>query len=375
MSRFLFSFCLIFFTSGFVSAAGFETERMKDTYALLPENLQAAIESHAPDKNFRISTDDIIQGSQVKVCYNSINQICHLGFGLFDDSVAADGYAEAYYFIENSLLDYVLAGQASSVLKLSQKRATSFFLNYKPVTNDIKEMISGIVKSKKISLNMVDYQFIASGTTYRGDKFSMKFPADINLLKDMDKGQLEDELLLKMKTFASSGNIILPEQDYRGDQRTLNGLYIQKGTYFETDDFRSDIYLSKKNNDEYLPVYSGKYPVESFSNLFICNLPSSIDVKLTTILYGNKSDKSTLKLKKMQAFLSENNITFFGLQSNEDQLMKATIVYFNPTYRYIHMLVVEAGKLALFGNGDKTINAGLYLFIPQANFIKEVIYE
>ena len=342
-----------------VMASEFETVRIKDTYALLPASMQTTIENHTSGKNFRIRTDNIAQGSQAKVYYNSNNQM------------------EAYYFLENSLLNYALVNQASIISKLAKERETSFFIDNQPVTSEIKNLIpfADIIKSKKFILNFEDYQFIANWTTLGGKQVAMKFPADINLLKGMDKGQLEDELIIKMKLFASSDKIIPQKNNFKSDQRTANGLYIQKGTHFETNDFRSDIYLTKKNNNEYLPVYSNRFPVESFSNLFTCNLPSTIDVELTTMLYGNKTDKSTLKLRKLQAFLSENNITFFGLQNNEEESMKATIIYYNPTYRYIHMLIANVEKSALFENGEKIIHADLYLFIPQANFIKEIIFE
>jgi len=379
MSRFLFVISLIVSIqlSSSVKASEFETERIKNTYSLLPANVQKTIENNTSGENFRIHTDNIVQGSQVKIDYNSNNQICHLGLDLFDDAVIQDNQMEAYYFLENSLLNYALTNQTSTVFKLAKEMETSFFLNNKPITNEIKKMIpfTDIVKSKKFSLNFEDYRFIAYWTISGGERFVMEFPADINLLKGMDKGQLEDELILKMKIFASSDKIIPQKNDFKSDQKTSNGLFVQKGTYFETDDFRSDIYLTKKSNNEYFPVYSNRFSVESFSNLFICNLQSDIDIKLTTMLYGNKNDKSTLKLRKIQAFLSENHITFFGLQSNEEHSMKATIIYFNPIYRYIHMLVVNAKKASLFGDGEKIISADLYLFIPQANFVKEVIYE
>ena len=380
MSRFLFVIGLIVSIqlSTSVKASEFETERIRDTYTLLPTNVQTTIENNASGKNLRVRIDNIIQDSQIKVYYNSNNQICHLGLDLFDDAVIQDNQIEAYYFLENSLLNYVLTKQTSTVFMLAKERETSFFLNNKPVTNEIKKMIpfADIIKSKKFSLNLENYRFTANWTTLGGERFAMKFPADINLLKGMDKGQLEDKLILKMKIFASSDKKIIPQKnDFKGDQRTSNGLYIQSGTYFETDDFRSDIYLTKKNNNEYLPVYSNRFPVESFSNLFTCNLSSAIDINLTAILYGNKTGKSTLKLRKMQAFLSENNITFFGLQNDDEQSIKATIIYFNPTYRYMHMLIVEAEKTVLFGEGEKIIKADLYPFIPRANFSKEVIVE
>ena len=377
MLRFLFVISLV--TSIYLcKASEFETERIKNTYTLLPANVQVVIENHTSGENFRIHTDNIVRGSLVKVYYNSNNQICHLGLDIFDEAAIMNNQMEAYYFLENSLLNYALTDQTSTILKLAKERETSFFLDNRLVTTEIKKFLpfSDIIKSKKFSLNFEDYQFIASWTALSGERFAMKFPADINLLKGMDKGQLEDELILKMKIFASSDKKIIPQKnDFKGDQRTSNGLYIQSGTYFESDDFRSDIYLTKKNNNEYLPVYSNQFPVESFSNLFTCNLPSAIDINLTAMLYGNKTDKSTLKLRKMQAFLSENNITFFGLQNNDEQSMKATIIYFNPTYRYMHMLIVKTEKAVLFGDGEKIITAELYPFIPRANFIKEEIFE
>ena len=370
------SFCFFSIFSLPVYGVEFETVRVQETYSLLPTDVKATISAYTSGKNFRFRTDNIVSGSQIRICFNAENQISHIGISLFSDSEMENVYKEAYFFLENSLLNYILRNDMPAILKMAKERETSFFLHNKPLTNESRNLIlfSNIVKSTKFSLNLDNFQFTASWNTLDGEKFAMKFPADINLLKGMDKGQLEKEFILQMKVFAAS-NILIPQKQYFRSDQKVGGIYIQKGNHFETDDFRSDVFLTKKNNNEYLPVYSNKFPVESFANLFTCNLQSTIDAHLTLMLYGNKTEEVDIKLRKMQAFLSENNETFFGLQSNEDQVLKATIVYFNPTYRYIHMLVTEVNKSVLFGNAEKIIKTSLYLYIPQANFIKEVVFE
>ncbi len=355
----------------------FETKRVRDTYMQLPVSMQKMTEENKLNQNFTIRSENIIQGSQIKISFNSINQINHIGLNLFEESEKKGDYSDAYLFIENSMLNFALQSQVSGINKIAKDREISFYIDKKLVVGEIKNMISfsDIVKSKKFTLNLEENSFIGSWTSIGGGHFAMKFPADVNLLKGMDKGELEADLVRRINVFAIS-NILVPQnQEYKGDQKLQQGLYIQKGTYFETDDFRSDIYLTKKSENAFLPVFSIKYPIESYSNLFMCNLGSMINVDLTVELYGNKKSTLSLQLKKLQAFLSENNESFFGLQSNKDNVLKATIIYYNKTYRYIHMMVVESDKSELFSNKERTIKANLYTYIPQANFVKEVIYE
>ena len=370
---------IVFITVCFpVVGSEFETARVKDTYLLLPTDIRDAIENHKPGRDFSLPTDNIIPGSRINVGFNTVSQISRIGLKLFDEAEIENDYKDAYRFLENSLLNYVLINQPQAIRKMAEDKKTTFFLNERLVTIETKNIIpfSNIINSKKFSLYFEDYQFLAVWTFLDEKRFAVKFPADINLLKGMDKGYLEDELLLQMKSFVLSGSVVFPKHKFEDVRKIKNGLYVQKGETFGTDSFNSDIYLEKKGgNGEYIPVYSGKFQPESFSNLFIVNLPSSITVNLTTMLYGNKKERIMLSLNEAQAFLSKNNETFFGLQNNENQTMEATIIYFNPIYRYIHMLTVEAATTALFGNSGKNINAKLYMFIPQSNFVKEVIYE
>ncbi len=357
-------------------AHDFETKRMKDVYLLLPENIRKNIEVSEAGKDISIKSDQLIPGSRILIRFNTEKQISMLGLNLFPEPDTRGKYGDACLFVENTLLHLLLLEQTPAVSKEIQGREITLLLNDQPVKTEKYQIpFSEIIKSKKLSLNLEDNNFVVSWNLLSGGRLAMQFPADLNLMKGMDKGELEADLLCRIKIFAMSDIIISQNQNYRGDQKIQSGLYIQKGIHFENDDFRSDIYLSKKNEKEYLPVFSPKYPVESFSNLFLCNLQSTVDVDLTMELYGNKKEKQSLKLKKLQAFLSENTDTYFGLQSLSGNQLKATLVYYDPTYRYIHMMIVEMDKSELFKTEEKNMRASLYMYIPQANFTKEIIYE
>jgi hypothetical protein len=349
------------------AALSFETEKIKSVYDLLPEKIQQMIETENK-KTFQLKGDLIVPNSLIHVRFNNSNQIAHIGLYLSGESQKKSGLTDVHYFVETCLLNFILLPSSLEIQRYIKKNEISFLLNNKSIPFEVKEITSfiAVLLTQKFSIDFQNYFFIANWETESGENFAMKIPADINLIKGMDKSELELDLIRKMKD--KPIDVYEPKIDNKQLKRLASGLYIQTGQNFSTDDFRSDIYLTKKTASNYEPVFASQYPVESFSNLFICNLKIQSRVEVIGMLYGEKKRMEDLTLDELQSFLAENNEVYFGLLSHEEKILKATVIYFNPMYRYIHMLVTETDEQSLFNdNENNTIQATLYLFIPRTD--------
>ncbi len=354
-----------------LSALDFGTQYVQENYERLPDLLRIAIGEQPKEGVTRYTSNELAAGSMVKVSTVRGNRMMHIGFDLFKDTEIASDAREVYSFLENSLL-YLALQPSSEILKAAEKRSIVLLLDKNKITStkNLSIPFAPVIKSSRFSIHCENGRYLCTWELPANKSFSIAFPSDINIITGMDKGELELDLMNRLKSFAAPNASVF---EYKGDVQLPNGLHIQTGTAWQDDNFRSDIYLTKKNDTEYLPVFSTKFPVESFSNLFLCNMPiTGVRLAITQPLYGNRSEVYTVTLPQLKAFLSQHAQTYFGMQEENATSMKATVIYYNPVFQYVHMVVVETEKATLFSTGEKILQATLYAYIPQHNYIHTI---
>ena len=370
--------------TGFLSQANatpaFETSRIESIYKLLPVNIQSKISELPKERFFQISSDEIVPLSKLNICFNSESQLAHVGFKLFDTSLFEGAHEDVYYFIENSLLYFTLLPTTESIIEAAKNRKIDFIKNnvlMSPVfaTKNFTPLIF-LFENYIFSVNYNDNQVNCKFTFPNEEQFIIEFPANIVTVKGMNKDELEIDFIRKMKSFDNQiERSVLQNTSYYSSQVLPSGLYVQYGDKFESDNFRSDIYLKKEN--QFRPVFSSKFPVESFSNMFICTMQSLLQIDVSLILYGNKKEKYLMDMDKLLLFLSKNQRPYFGMQHYDEATgkIKATIIYNNPIYRFFHLLIVETDKTTLFDKATKNnIHAELHPYVSYENFIHDFNY-
>lgn len=350
------------------TSPAFETDRIKETYNLLPNELKTIIEN-VQYIDTLINGNIIIPNSMLNILFNSDKEISHIGFNINKPEINYD-YFEAYLFIENYLLNLSLDPGSYFLDEFANRNGLKFYINKTvaiPNLKKIKLLIAEIIYSK-INLSFSNSKFLAIWTTYNNDSFEINFPANINLIKGMDKTDLERDFIRKLKTYTKVKRY--EPINLSKIQPSYDELFIIKGNLFETDNFRADVYYKKNEFENYLPVFSSLNPVESFSNLFITDIDNSYIIENTFILYGNQKKTATYSFKKFHSCLSEKNLIFFGLNSYKLNILHASVIYYSPIYNYIHMLIAESDKQKLFNEKNNYIKSNLYLYIPRADLIK-----
>ena len=352
-------------------ALDFGTKHVQGNYEQLPALIRAAIGESPKEGVSRFNSDELAAGSQIKLVVTRRNQIIHLGFDLFKILEIAPAERDVYYFLENSLLNLALQPSFAEMMKAAEKRSIILLLDNKKISqsNNASIPFSTMIKSSRFSMRCENGHYFCTWALPGNKSFAMSFPVDLNIITGLDKGELELKLMNEIKSFTAPNP---PLSEYAGETQLPNGLYVKTGDRWLDDNFRSDIYLTKKNATEYLPVFSNKFPAESFANLFLCNMPvTGFRLAVTQSMYGDKQESYTVSLLQLKTFLSQYAQPFFGIQEESAKSLKATAIYYNPLYKYIHMLVIETEKATLFGSGEKTLQATLYAYIPQHNYIPQ----
>ncbi len=346
----------------------FESDRISKTYNLLPINLKSNIDSLNFSKE--ICWDDSCLSS-IRVIFNKYKEITHLGYNLKKENFIKSEYIEGYRFVELCFLNLLLIKSDKERYEYIEQQQLKFYLNNKLIqldTKNIAGLFANLIKLK-FSFSYYDDQFEACWTESNGKQFKIRFPNNLYLIKGMDKVDMELSFLknLKQNTESEINFKINTEKIKRIDKK----MFLQVGKFFETDNFRSDIYLEKTNGAaSFKPCFSKNYPVESFSNLFICNLPNSFNSKVDFRFYKNKVTRE-IQLNKLLENLSNNKEVYFGVYSTTETKIKATVIYYDRLYKYIHMLIAEAENDKLFTDKNAELKIILYLYIPR----EEVDYK
>ena len=347
-------------------ALEFSNERAEAIYKHLDPNLQTQIKKQSPLSSLSlIEAPNYYKNAQLKITRSQSKTIDFIGLNLNLENQIDKKYKEAYLFMESYIL--TLFFNHNSIFDLEKKHIKLQY-NNKDGLDQIKELKEFITKLSEYQFNLIVQpgEFTFSWISSKKNQLSISFPSNINLIKGMTKIELEEEFIHNLSAFQSKQPQKIPTSIYEKHIYTSKTeLYIQKREAFETDNFRSDVYLTIKNN-QYTPVFSDQYPIESLSNLFTTEISNNFMIQSNVVKYGNVNESIYKDFNSFHSFLSTGNKVFFGLEKEDKNTLKATIIYYNETYNYIHMLLVEVEKEILkMKPKTNMLTAKLYTYIPR----------
>lgn len=348
----------------------FETERTKQIYEALTEsqkiNVVSALGKAAIEM---IPANDFFKNAHVKVRKNSENEISFLGLDLFAEEFVEPKYIDAYRFLEAYVLALFLNKKDLFFFENKDVNVKLAGKNISPYSAQVKSFIANI-ENCDFSFNYNYHKFLFAWTSEKKATLSFEFKADLNMLKGMTKLEIEKEFIRDLKEYkftSMEGNSLSSDRV----RQQPSGLYLSKGERFGSDDFRSDIYFENVGN-VFVPVFSKKFPVESLSNLFIAENKNQLTIQTSLMQYAGKKGLIVKDLNALNAFLKKETKAFFGLAENKNGRMKATIVYYNEVYSYVHMLTVEADETLFDKEAKTSLKANLYIFIPRLDLIENI---
>jgi hypothetical protein len=307
----------------------------------------------------------------LKVEYDATGTVSHLGLSLFADSLKKHASTKPLYdFQERLFLEVFLQGNEDKARKLlreykvqytddSQLLGTGNFFN--ALENSLRLASSDSIRYvlTKDSLTWTS----AWHDSLRG--FSIRFPANFDLITGMDKKESEIWLGKELQNFQCNRVYALPVNVNQGDLQPLNrSNYVLKGNSYFIQTMNSNLYFQ---NSQIL--YDRNYPEESIVNLFNSPDPQrskGLDLQVRQTAYGGNSQTYSVKLSDFQCFMAGNYEVFTGIEKCNAATAEFSVIYKSRWYNYSHLLYIQTTPDKLF---DKTepLRAVFYTFIPNQN--------
>jgi hypothetical protein len=347
----------------------FNSEKVKQIYALVPESVKAEIglKSKAGAGLNLMTTS--ISGEKRIIAYrfNKYNELDHLGLSVISENNAVSDVREVFDYIERAFLVSVL---------LKEK----YLLTKEVAENKIEVLYNGGLLKQQNSLSVLPK--ISVGTTtpltikidpdfFRfqwkledSNTLDIKVPNDFMLISGKTKDELEAQLLRDLKTcHISNVEKIRPQMSQL--KLYSQGIYQFPGEiYSTTPELSSSKYYFA--DDSIYPVFNNRYYKESIRNLFLNLVPTSQVLNVTQKLYGGKDEKLNLNVNYFLSNFSKGYKVYFGWQSSEKENLKASIFISSLVYNFNHLLVVTPNTRSIFKkNGE--IEGYFFAYIPKSD--------
>ena len=124
----------------------------------------------------------------------------------------------------------------------------------------------------------------------------------------------------------------------------------------------------KKEQDEFLPVFSSSMMMESVYNLFNSSYDWGVNVEITQNLYGGKKISYILPLKKLIDFCTDQHcIVYSGVQKVEKTESTGVLMAVNMELGYQHLMQFSLPKDLLNAPKDHEVKIKMYSYIPIHN--------
>ena len=143
-------------------------------------------------------------------------------------------------------------------------------------------------------------------------------------------------------------------------------IFLIKGTYYQLESINNDFYVTKSGNG-YVPIFSVKYPLESFVNLMLNHIQEKEKkIHIIQYFYGGEKEIGPIPMSNINDLLGDTMDVFCSVTAIKKDMMEAVLVYHHRELDYIHLFTLKATFDQLFSK-DGTIEAELHGNIPQDN--------
>ncbi len=301
------------------------------------------------------------------------NKMVHLGLKLFNDSIKEIDNHFVYSFIECELLKFILDDEQSRNLRQREDKVFLYYssnLQKKSLLNNTNSMRNVVSDLTGVSINQdsLNYRVLLLNSDY--ERLEIEFPKVNTLIRGMDKKELDDfiygELLKNIKDCQTHRNGLVD-----GPFKSVGNILVSEGEHYLIKGFSANTYY-KREKDSLKVLFQKDSINESFSNLFLTDLPlilpTQLELKIRSYS-GNDQPVSTTVGQFLAHFGPEYKL-FFGVENNQPDGIRGSLIIYCPALNYIHLLDVKTTASSLFGDQPK-VTGIFYPYIPCHN-IKEM---
>ena len=306
------------------------------------------------------------EGKSLRVCTNSLGDVSHIGYRLFDEAYVANSeHKPLLHFIER----YVLENQLH--IKYGYKHVDEYQFHVRFLKGDL-DVLGSMNINQRLKITETERRgFLLE--CREGDKVvSMIIPANYQLLKGTNAKELEevferDVCRMKNKIIDDS----LPEQWADANVYRADSLLMVSTGYYLSDMISSNLYLHEVDGQYRILIDKNK-TLRSITNILLTGCADkSLPILLTVDKYGYA--KSHLKLSFQQLisyFHMEGCSLYLGVKTSTKEKVTATLFALNKRMAYNHMVSLTF-PVSLLTEGKGNIQGTLYAYTPLQNISED----
>jgi hypothetical protein len=360
---------LIIISSGTNAQIKFNSEKVKQIYAMVPEIVknEIALKSKSGSGQNLINANLFGEKRVLVSRFNKYNELDHLGLYLVDENTNTSNIREVFDYIERSFLVSVLLKEKYLLDNEATENKIVVLYNGGPIKRQnamsvLPKVLIDINTPLNIKVNPDFFQL--QWKLEDSNTLEIKIPNDYLLITGKTKNELENDLLREMR-ISENSSIERSRPEMNQLKLSSPGIYLYKGEiYSTTPELSSSKYYFA--GDSIYPVFSNRYYKESIRNLFLNLIPTSQVLKVTQKLYGGLDEKLNLNINHFMSNFSKGYKVYFGWQNTEKESLKASIFISSLVYNFNHLLVVTPNSKSVFKkNGE--IEGYFFSYIPKDN--------
>lgn len=298
-------------------------------------------------------------GHPLNIRINKWNEIEHIGYRLFSNTIRENNPSPIYDFLERYFLEIDLLKDIDKSIRLAIDK-----IQLSNQDLGIIHTLNGTEDFKINMLNLKKYQVTWSKNGL--NILTVTFDMDYQLLSGCNIIEAEKRLIKDLQRYQ-------PEEHKKSKPDfphiTSNNQFWQEefGSYILEEIHHTLYYKNNKENGWKL-VEDISHPIWSTFNLMLsADTDNNYELEITIDLYGYDNKKIIIPLKKWIGFChSQGCKSYLGIKTHNEKTITGTVFIVNEEMGYNHMLTIELNKDIITNHNGK-IQSRLYTYIPLHN--------
>jgi len=311
-------------------------------------------------------------GYPVVMHINQNRIIDHIGIHLFNrEQIRDKDMSVVLDFVERYLLELILIKDKSRIAgKLREDKVTLEYGDFPALKKITESLLLEITQSDSRK-----YRISWTDKTDNRIIYALSFPMYYELMLGMNKIEIENNLAEEIKAQVYNIKVTEPVRKENLIPVPQTKYYIKQGEKYILETLNSNLYYIKSQDGTFSLLFDEKFPVESLSNLMISDdVENNYSLNITQNKYGQNVANFTVPLKQWIRYcLNVGCTAYFGLESQDENQIKASVVMENKKLAYNHVLYIIFDKTQL-SKANGIINAKLHAYIPTHN-VTDLFYE
>ena len=148
-------------------------------------------------------------------------------------------------------------------------------------------------------------------------------------------------------------------------------VFILPGSHYQLETLRSDCYLRKTKNNNYVVISDLRYPMETFVNQLLNKVKSGHVLQVKHHQYGQKVPLLKTPLQSLFSLFGPTMKSYASVTSVNEKEIEALLVFHHPKLDFIHILTLRTSTSGLLKKGN-VVYGDFYTNIPQDN-VKSIL--